>query len=291
MIEAQLSQPKVEECTIGSPSIRVIKPGKGSLRNLLKDIWEYRETAYFLTWRDVKVRYKQTVLGVLWAVIQPVMTMVVMSLVLGRFLGLSRHTGHVPYPIFLYSGLLPWTLFTSAISGCSGSVIANSSLVGKVRFPRIMLPISAVMSCLVDFAIACTVLFVLMAWYHFSITARLLWSPFLLIGIAGIALGFGCVFAALSVAYRDFKYIIPFMTQIWMYLTPVMYPSSMIPPHMRWLFSLNPLTGLINGFRYVFLGGRLDPLQLEVSTASTVFALVFGMYYFRSLERRFADII
>jgi len=271
--------------------LRVIKPGRGSLKNVLQDLWYSRELLYFLTWRDVKVRYKQTTLGVLWAVLQPTLQMVVLSIVFGRVAGIARNTGGTPYPIFLYSGLLPWTFFSTTLVGCSGSVVGNAALVTKVRFPRIALPVASVAAGVVDLFIASTVLVGLMIWYHVPISISLLGVPLLVLGLSCISLGFGMVFAALTVTYRDFRYVVPFMAQIWMFLTPVIYPASIVSAKWRWLMMINPLSGLVAGFRAVFLGTRIDWTTLGISTLITAFMLLAGAHYFRATERRFADVI
>ena len=287
---AELAAPERPATPATQPNVRIVEPGKNSLRNLWRDIWQGRELLYFLTWRDVKVRYKQTVLGVVWAILQPVLSMVVLSIFFGKLAGIAGKTG-VPYPIFVYSGLLPWTFFANALGGSSNSVISNASLITKVRFPRIMLPISAIGGGLVDFALAFIVLLGLMIWFHVPITGRILLAPFLVGGIAAIALGMGAIFAALTVSYRDFRYVIPFMTQVWMFMTPVIYPVGAVPPQWRWILWANPITGWISGFRYVFLGFGLNVSLLATAAAMTAALLFAGLYYFRATERRFADII
>jgi lipopolysaccharide transport system permease protein len=278
--------------SVGSAErIRVIEPGKASLRYVVKDIWEHRELLYFLTWRDVKVRYKQTSLGVLWAVIQPVLSMVVLTIVFGRVSGIIGNTGTAPYPIFVYSGLLPWTFFATTLGTAGISVVSNSNLVTKVRFPRITLPLASVTAGMVDLAISFAVLLLLMIWFHVPFTWRLIFTPFLALGVAGMAFGFGAIFAALTVTYRDFRYVIPFMTQIWMFLTPVIYPVKSVPEKWRWLVGLNPLSGWIGAFRWVFIGQSVEGFQVGVSVIFTTLIVLLGMYYFRASERRFADVI
>jgi lipopolysaccharide transport system permease protein len=271
--------------------VRVIEPGRAGLRNVGTDVWHARELLYFLTWRDVKVRYKQTALGVLWALIQPVLSMVVLSLIFGRIAGITNNTGGVPYPIFVYSGLLPWIFFANTLSTSANSVVGNAVLVTKVRFPRITLPMAAVAAGLVDLLLAFSVLAGLMAWYHVPLSPRLLAAPLLVLGITMLTLGFGAIFAALTVSFRDFRYVIPFMTQIWMFLTPVMYPSGVVPSKWRWLLAVNPVTGWISGFRSVFLGTAIDRTSLAVAVSATVVVFFAGIHYFRATERRFADVI
>jgi lipopolysaccharide transport system permease protein len=276
---------------LGLKPVRVIAPGRGTLRNLARDLWHYRELLYFFTWRDVKVRYKQTVLGVVWAILQPVVSMVVLTMFFGHLAGIARQTGGTPYPIFVYAGLLPWTFFANTLSTSSGSVVSNVSLVTKVRFPRIMLPMAGITAGLVDLVIAFVVLLGIMLAYHVPITGRLLWTPLLVVGIALMTLGFGSIFATLTVAYRDFKFIIPFMTQLWMFMTPVIYPTSVVPEKWRWLLALNPLVGWIDAFRSVFLGYAMNWTHLGLSVLATLLTLLAGIAYFNSAERRFTDII
>jgi lipopolysaccharide transport system permease protein len=246
---------------------------------------------YFLTWRDIKIKYKQTALGAAWAILQPVLTVVVLSIFFGRYAGFGRHTGGIPYPIFAYCGVLPWTFFALTLANCANSVVSNAALVTKVRFPRIALPLASVGAGLVDFAIASSVLVAMMLWYHVPVTPRILLAPFLVLGLAGIAFGFGTIFAALTVSYRDFRYLLPFVTQVWMFLTPVMYPSNMIPHKWQWLFALNPLAGLVSAFRAVFLHSPVEHTQVLISAAVAVILVIAGSAYFLSAERRFADII
>ena len=275
----------------GSERIRVIEPGTVSLKDLAKDLWRSRELVYFLIWRDIKVRYKQTALGVFWAILQPVISMVVMTFVFGRLGGIAKLTGRTPYPVFVYSGLLPWTFFASALTSSGTSVVANAALITKIRFPRIALPITAIAGEAVDFLLSFVVLLGLMFWYHIPLTAGILMTPFLLLGVAAIGLGIGSVFASLNVKYRDIRFVLPFITQIWMYLTPVIYPATLIPAKYRWVMWLNPLNGWIGGFRSAFLGFPVPWRALEVSALVSVVALLLGVYYFRLTEREFAEVI
>ncbi|HEX5324453.1 MAG TPA: ABC transporter permease [Capsulimonadaceae bacterium] len=282
---------RVDQDRSGAHPVRYITPGRSSLKHLLPDLWRYRVTLYFLTWRDIKVKYKQTALGAAWAILQPVLTVAVLSVFFGRYAGIAKLTGHIPYTIFLYAGVLPWTFFAQTLGNCANSVVSNAALVTKVRFPRIALPLASVGSGLVDFAIAFTVLVALMLWYHVPVTPRILFAPLLVVGLAGVAFGFGSFFAALTVSYRDFRYVIPFLTQVWMFLTPVIYPASMIPHKLRWLIDLNPLAGLVGSFRAVFLGAPVDTLQIALSGVVSLALVIGGAAYFLSVERRFADII
>ncbi len=255
------------------------------------EIWQYRELLYFLTWRDIKIRYKQTVLGIVWAVLQPFLTMVVFSVFFGRLAGMDRHTGGVPYPIYVFVGLLPWTFFANAVATCGSSVVNSSHLITKVYFPRLIIPISAAGVGIVDLAVSLAVLFVLMLFYHTSLTPQVLLLPLFAIGTCLVTVGVGTFLAALTVSYRDFRYIVPFFVQIWMFVTPVIYPSSIIPGRWRWLLSLNPLAGMIDGFRAALLGRPFDWPSIGLSMFVAVLLFLGGAAYFRKVERRFADII
>lgn len=253
------------------------------------ELWRYRELLLVLTERDIKVRYKQTALGFAWAVIQPVMMMVVLSIFFG---GLARMPSDgLPYPVFVYAGLLPWTFFANAVGNSANSVVASANLVNKVYFPRLVVPLSAAGSALVDFAIATAILLAMMAWYGVGWSANLLYAPLLVAGIVFIALGVGIALSALTVAYRDFRYVVPFMIQFWMFATPVVYPTSLVPETWRWLMFLNPMAGFIEGFRSVFLGRPFawDAIAMSLAVALVIFAA--GVSYFEKVERRFADII
>jgi lipopolysaccharide transport system permease protein len=274
-----------------SQRVRVIQPGSASLKSLFTDLWTARELLFFLTWRDIKVRYKQTALGVLWAILQPVISMIVLSIFFGKLAGIAKHTGNTPYPVFVYAGLLPWTFFANALGNSSNSVVGNAGLVTKVRFPRLALPLAAAAGELVDLCLAFTVLLGLMLWYHVPLTPRLLWTPLLTMGVGGIGVGLGAIFASLTVKYRDFRYLLPFVTQIWMFMTPVIYPGSVVPAAYRWVLYANPLNGWIGGFRWALLGYPLPWSQLAVSAVATLLILAIGVWYFRTTERRFAEII
>lgn len=271
--------------------VRVIEPGTISLKHLARDVWRSRELLYFLVWRDVSVRYKQTVMGVLWVVIQPIISMIVLSIVFGRLKGITQYTGGTPYPVFVYAGLLPWTLFANALSSSSVSVLYNSSLVTKIRFPRIALPIATTAGELVDFIVSFVVLLGLMLFYHVPITWRLLFLPFLTFGICLIAIGLGSIFASLTVKYRDFRFILPFLTQIWMFVTPVIYPIRLVPPEFRWFLVANPMSGWVGGFRAAILGYGVPRQPLAVACVVSVVIFLVGVYYFQSKERRFAEVI
>jgi lipopolysaccharide transport system permease protein len=271
--------------------VDIIVPSRGWARPRWDEVWRYRELLYFLTWRDVKVRYKQTVLGVAWAVLQPLAAMLIFAIFFGRLAGLDQHTGSTAYPLYVYAGLLPWTLFATAVTNSSGSVVASARLVTKVYFPRLVIPLSAVGAALVDFACATVVLVGLMIYYRAPVGLALLVTPLFVIGIAALATGVGAIFAALTVQYRDFRYVIPFGIQLWMYITPVIYPPDLVPVRWRWILFLNPAAGLIEGFRGALLGRPLDPGLTALSLAISVLLVLAGTAYFRRAERQFADVI
>jgi len=279
------------ESTSHAVNVQIIEPVHGWVRVDVAELWRYRELLGFLVWRDVKVRYKQTVLGAAWAVLQPVLTMVVFSVFFGQLAGLAKSTGDVPYPIFLYSALLPWTFFANALTASSSSVVGSANLITKVYFPRLVIPLASIGAGLVDFAIAFVVLLGMMVYYGTALTPQLILVPVFLFGTIVAASGVGMLLSALTVAYRDFRYVVPFMVQIWLYITPVLYPSHLVPERWRWAYSLNPMAGLIDGFRAAFLGLPLDWPQIGVSTAIAVTLFFIGAAYFRNVERRFADII
>jgi lipopolysaccharide transport system permease protein len=283
----------LEQETAKVPTI-VIEPTRGWASLKLGALWEYRELLYFLVWRDIKVRYKQTVLGVAWIVLQPVVSMVIFSVLFGGLLNVP--SGEVPYPIFAYAALLPWNYFSTSLSKAATSLVAGSRLITKIFFPRLVVPLSSVLGGLVDFAIAFLILIGLMVYYGVQPTAAIVFLPALLLLAMLTALGFGLWLSALNVRYRDVNYLIPFLIQIWMYLTPVIYGSTLIPERFRFLLALNPMTGVVEGFRWALLGQSPADAQLSgplfaVSVAITLLVLVTGLVYFRNTERTFADII
>lgn len=268
----------------------IIEPRPGWQLVDLRELWAFRELLYFLIWRDVKVRYKQTLLGAAWAILQPLAQMVVLSAFFGRLLD-GSDLG-VPYPLFAFAGLLPWNFFGNAVASAAGSMIGNQGLITKVYFPRLFLPGSAVGVAAIDFLIAFAMLFVLMLYYGVGLPASLLLAPLMILGLTLAALGVGTMLAALTVAYRDFRYVVPFMVQLWMFATPAVYMnSSSIDPHWQWLLPLNPAHGFIMNFRRAALGQELDLYALVVSLAVTLVLLLGGCLYFRRVERTFADII
>lgn len=272
-----------------SDHVTVIEPPKGWDMLDLRELWAYRELLRALTIRDIKIRYKQTVLGVAWAVIQPVVTMIVFTIVFGELAKLP--TDGFPYPIFVYSALLPWMFFANAIATASGSLISSSHLVSKVYFPRLIIPLSSIGSGLIDLAISTFILLLLMLYFSIPLTINILAAPLLLISVTFTALGIGTFLCALSVTYRDFRFVVPFMVQIWLYCTPVVYAVSLIPENWQWVLMLNPMAAIVEGFRSAFLGKPFDLAMLAISFLISVGIFIFGVAYFEKVERRFADII
>ncbi len=279
----------LQEHFFGSDHVTVMEPQKGRRLLDLKEIWAYRELLWVLVARDIKVRYKQTVLGAAWALIQPLATMLLFSLVFGRLAKIP--SDGFPYPIFVFAGLLPWTFFANALTASSNSLVGQQQLISKVYFPRLIIPLSSVGSGLVDFAISLVIMLVLMLYFGVGWSLNLLAVPLLIVAVIFIALGFGTLLSALTVTYRDFRYVIPFMVQFWMYATPVVYPASLFPQKWQWLLFLNPMAGLIEAFRSAVLGRPFDLNTIAISTLSAVVFFLFGVYYFEKMERRFADII
>jgi len=268
----------------------LLRPTRGWSALNLRDLWVYRELIYFLTWRDLKVRYKQTVLGAAWAIIQPFLSMVVFSLFFGQLLGV-RSEG-VPYPVFSYTALLPWGLFSKALSDAGRSLVLNRNMLTKVYFPRLVIPISSVLSGVVDFVVAFVVLLGLMWYFEISPTASIWALPLLLLLALVTALGVGLWLSALNVIYRDVGYVLPFLTQLWFYLSPIVYSSTEVPESWQLLYALNPMVGVVNGFRWALLGTETPPgPMLWVSAGISLVLLLSGLFYFRRMERNFADIV
>ncbi len=267
-----------------------IEPPKGWASIGLRELWEYRELLYFLTWRDVKVRYKQTALGAAWAVIQPFFMMVVFSLFFGKLAGIP--SDGIPYPVFAFCGLLPWQLFAHSLTESSNSLVANERLITKVYFPRLVVPIAAVLGGLVDFAIAFVILLLMMIYFGIVPGWQIVTLPGFILLAVMTALSVGLWLSALNVKYRDVRYTINFMIQFWLFATPVAYPSSLIPEQWRWLYGLNPMAGVVEGFRWALLG-KTDPpgALLAVSVTVVILLLVGGLYYFRRMEQEFADVV
>lgn len=270
--------------------ITFIRPSRGWIAVNWAELWEYRELLYFLTWRDLKVRYKQTVLGVAWAVIQPFLTMVVFSIFFG---GMAQVPSNgIPYPVFTYCALLPWQLFASVLSQASGSVVANERLITKVYFPRLIVPMATVLAGLVDFVIAFVVLLGMMLFYGITPTWAVVTLPLFLLMAVATALSVGLWLSALNTQYRDVRYAIPFLIQIWLFATPVAYPSSLVPEQWRALYGLNPMTGVVEGFRWALLGQSDSPgVLLAVSVGVVIVLLISGLYYYRRVEKTFADVV
>jgi len=259
-------------------------------REYFREIWQYREIFYFFVWRDVKVRYKQTVLGALWAVLQPFLTMVVFTLFFGKIAKMP--SDGIPYPVFSYAALVPWTYFSGALSMSGSSLVGNSHLMTKIYFPRVAVPASSAIVGLIDFAIASVILVGLLLYFDMPLSWGLLAWPLLAIPLFLLALGIGLILASLNVKYRDIKYVIPFGIQLLLFATPIIYPSSIIPEQYRSIFLLNPLSGLIEAFRFVVLPSRNFPLEsFLTSLGATIVIFVVGFVYFRKTERYFADII
>jgi lipopolysaccharide transport system permease protein len=256
----------------------------------LHDLWEYRELLYFLTWRDIKVRYKQTALGAAWAIIQPFFTMVVFSLFFGRLAKVP--SDGIPYPIFAYAALVPWTFFANGLSQSSNSLVGSANLITKVYFPRLVIPISTVISGVVDFVLAFLVLLVMMLYYSVVPTLNVLWLPFFLLLALVASLGVGLWLSALNVEYRDVRYVVPFITQFWMFATPIAYPSSLLSEPWRTLYGLNPMVGVVEGFRWALLGtGKGPGPMIALSFAVSLVILISGALYFKRMERNFADVV
>jgi len=271
------------------PEIRVeASSGWRALR--LSELWAYRELVYFLIWRDIKVRYKQTAIGAAWAIIQPFFAMVVFSIFFGRLAKMP--SDGLPYPVFAFCALLPWQLFAHAMTESTNSVVASERLITKVYFPRLAIPIAAVAAALVDFAIAFVVLLLMMAYYGIVPTAAVVATPVFALLALLTALAVGLWLSALNVLYRDVRHTLTFLTQVWLFATPVAYPSSLVPDAWRPVYGLNPMVGVIEGFRWALLGAPMpQPAMLAVSIAMVAALLVGGLYYFRSMERAFADVI
>lgn len=282
------SESSVED-NVGEQRLTIIRPRSGWHMLNFRELWAYRELLWVLTMRDIKVRYKQTVLGASWAIIRPVLTMVIFSVVFGQLAKLP--SDGFPYPVFVYAGLLPWMFFANAISTSGQSLVGSANLVSKVYFPRLIIPLSSVGAGLIDLLISTGVLLLLMLWYGVPLTSNLLVAPLLLLGVVFAALGVGTLLSALTVAYRDFTHLTPFMVQIWLYITPVIYPVSMVPKAWQWVMFVNPMTGLVEAFRAAFLGKPFDVNGIAISFAVSVTIFLIGVAYFERVERRFADII
>lgn len=273
------------------PDLVTIKPVKGWVPLNLKDLWHYRELIYFLTWRDLKVRYKQSVLGVLWAILKPFMNMVVFTIFFGELAKVP--SDGIPYPIFSYTGLLPWIFFASALEVSARSMLQSGSMVSKIYFPRIIVPLASVFANLVDFGISFIILIGMMIFYQIVPTANIFWLPVFLLLAMIAAIGVGLWFSALLVMYRDVNYLLPFITEIWKFISPVVYSATMIPEKWQWLYSLNPMAGVVSGFRWALLG-KPETIALPgvlISAGISLAIFISGLYFFRRMERVFADMI
>jgi lipopolysaccharide transport system permease protein len=267
----------------------LLTPDRGWLTLNLGDLWRYRELLFFLTWRDIKVRYKQTALGAAWAILQPLLTMIIFSLIFGQLAHLPSEG--IPYPIFTFTALLPWQLFAFALTNSSNSLVGNQNLVSKVYFPRLVIPIASVLPGLVDFFISFVVLVAMMIYYQIPLTGRILSLPLFLLLALATALAVGLWLSALNVEYRDVRYVVPFLTLFWQYATPVAYSATLIPEKWRTLYGLNPMTGVVEGFRWALLGSGDIGGLLWVSIGIVILLLVSGLVYFKHMEDTFADII
>ena len=267
----------------------VIQPrNKWSLLSL-KDIWAYRELLFFLTWRDVKVRYKQTALGAAWAILQPLFMMIIFTIFFGRLAGVA--SAGIPYPLFALAGLVPWTFFANAITASGNSLVGSANLITKVYFPRLIVPAAAMLAGLVDFLLAFLILVLLMFYYRVTLTVQILFLPVLILLTALFSLGIGTWMSALNVKYRDVRFALPFLIQLWLFVSSVILPSTSIPPKWRWLIMLNPMSGIIEGYRSALLGLPFDWPALGIASALTVVVLLYAIYAFGRVERSFADII
>ena len=268
----------------------LLRPSRGWASIGLRELWEYRELLYFLTWRDLTVRYKQTVLGVTWAVIQPFMTMVVFSLFFGRLAKIP--SDGVPYPVFSYAGLVPWMFFANSLNQSSNSLVSNANLITKVYFPRLAAPIAAVLSGVVDLTFASLVLLGMLPYYGLAPTWNIVWLPFFLLLAIVSSLGVGLWLSALNVQFRDVRYAVPFLTQLWMFATPIAYPSSLLSERWVFLYALNPMVGVVEGFRWALLGTATAPgLSVAASSLVALALLIGGALYFRKMEKTFADMV
>jgi len=280
---------QVPKLPLETPEI-VVTPSRGWRSLELSELWKYRELLYFLTWRDIRVRYKQTVLGAAWAILQPLLTMILFSVIFGYFAGLPSQG--IPYPVFTYTALLPWGLFAYVLTQSSASLVSDKNLITKIYFPRLVIPLSSVTSGLFDFAIAFPLWLVMMLIYDIPLTWRLVTLPLFILFALVTAIAVGIWLSALNVQYRDVRYTLPFLTQFWMYATPIAYSSTIIPENWQWLYSLNPMVGVVEGFRWALLGTE-SPLGMPVliSAIVVIILLIGGVMYFKHMEDTFADVV
>ena len=267
-----------------------LRPSKGWMAVDFKELWRYRELILFLTWRDIKVRYKQAVLGIAWAILQPLLTMLIFTVIFGILL--KTPSQGLPYPLFALSALLPWQLFATALQRSSISLVGNANLITKIYFPRLAIPLSSVLAALVDFGVSMIVLIAVMIYYQYWPGWNILWLPPLILLALMTALSVGLWLSALNVQYRDIQHMVPFIVQVWMYASPIVYPIDIIPEGIwRWLYGLNPMVGVIQGYRWALLSGDPPDITMFISVGVVVILLVSGLYYFRRMEKTFADIV
>jgi lipopolysaccharide transport system permease protein len=285
-----------ERAAAAGTSTIIIEPKSGLASLRLPELWAYRELFYFFVWRDIKVRYKQTVLGAAWAILQPLLNAAVFTIFFGRLAAMP--SDGLPYPLFAYSGLLLWTFFAQGVSQAAASLVNSANLITKVYFPRVVVPASSVLSGLIDLAVATPVLIILMLYYRVRPGTGLLLVPVILVMAVVVATGVGIWLAALNVEYRDVRYVVPFLVQIWLFVTPVIYPASLLAPRLQrlglpaWLWGINPMAGVVEGFRWAMLDAPTNPGSLIAASALTGLALLIsGAYYFRRVERAFADVV
>lgn len=289
MIEPDAARHDINEEYFSHDRVTRITPPKGWHMVNIRELWAYRELLFALTMRDIKVRYKQTVLGVTWAVIQPLTTMLIFTVIFGRLAKIPSE-GY-PYAVFVYSGLLPWTFFANTLTNSGNSLVGAQQLITKVYFPRLIVPMATIGAGLVDFIISAAILLLLMVYFNIQWTLNIIMVPFLLAGVIILVMGVGTILSALTVTYRDFRFVVPFLVQIWMFLSPVVYPVNFIPEKWRWLLLLNPMTGFIDNFRAAFLGKAFNWDALGISLLLSLVLFVIGIAYFEKVERRFSDVI
>ena len=280
---------ETQTVTLPNEPLVVIQPRKGWSLLSFKDIWAYRELLYFLTWRDVKVRYKQTVLGVAWAILQPLFMMVIFTIFFGRLAAVD--SAGIPYPLFALAGLVPWTFFSNSVTASSNSLVGSSNLITKVYFPRLIVPAAALMAGLVDFILAFMLLIVLMIYYQVVPTIQVLFLPVVVLLTALFGLGVGTWMSALNVKYRDVRFALPFLIQLWLFVSSVIMPSSALPPKWRWLLKLNPMSGIIEAYRATLFGLPFDWPTIGIASLLTILTIIYAIYSFSRVERNFADII
>jgi lipopolysaccharide transport system permease protein len=282
-------QPLDKPSTVSGEPVVVIEPTKSWVAIDLRDLWAYRELLYFLTWRDVKVRYKQTALGIVWVVLQPLLSTLIFTVFLGKLARVP--SDGIPYPLFVYAAMLPWTFLSSAITSCSTTLVGNANLITKIYFPRLLMPAAAVTARMVDLGIAFIILIGLMIYYGAAFTRTLLLLPLLVVLVVALALGFGIWVAGLNVKYRDVGVMLPVGLQLWMFASPVVYPSSLVPAKYQLLYHLNPLAGILDGFRSSLFAREINWQALAISTIFTFAVLIYSAYSFRRMEKSFADVV